>query len=162
MTIIVETGAIVPGANSYVSTAELVAYAADRGITIADDAAAEVLLIKAMDYTEGLSFKGIKFTKDQPLEWPRANVLIDGYLVYVNEIPSELKAGVYETALAINSGEDPLADVARVQQSVKVGSLAVTYASGSSSTTLVRKINNAFKKLLTSGGTSGSSFEVKR
>ena len=113
-----------------------------------------------MDYTEGLSFKGIKFTQGQGLQWPRANVYVDGYFVATTEIPAELVKGLNETCLAINEGEDPLADVPRVQTEVKVGSLGVKYATGSSSTTLVKKISNAFRKLLTSAG--GSSFEVKR
>lgn len=124
------------------------------------DSTAEDLIIKAMDYTEGLSFKGIKFTQGQGLQWPRANVYVDGYFVATTEIPAELVKGLNETCLAINGGEDPLADVPRVQTEVKVGSLGVKYATGSSSTTLVKKISNAFRKLLTSAG--GSSFEVKR
>ena len=85
---------------------------------------------------------------------------IDGYLTGTDEIPAELVKGLNETALSINNGENPLADVPRVQEEVKVGSLEVKYASGSISTTLVKKINNALRKLLASAG--GSSFIVKR
>lgn len=160
MTVTVETGAIVSGANSYVTEAGLVAYAAARGVTIAL-VDAEELIVKSMDYIESLAFKGVKLTQNQPLQWPRADVYVDDYLISVDDIPSDLTKGQYEVCLAINNGEDPLADVARAQQSVKVGSLSVTYASGSSSTTTVRKISSALRKLLVNGG-SGSSFTVKR
>lgn len=159
-TIIVEDGSLVAGANSYVSTAELVAYAADRGITIVDDESAEILVVKAMDYIEALEYKGIKFTYDQPLLWPRANVFIDDYLVYVDEIPADLKKAVFEVALSINNEVDPLENVGQVQQRVKVGPLEVEYAEGSSPTPIVKKITYALRKLLRSG--MGSSFEVRR
>ena len=158
MTVIVEDGSTVANANSYITGAEVVDYAAARGVTIllADT---EELIVKSMDYTEGLAFKGVKVTSTQALQWPRASVYVDSYLVGTDEIPSELTKGQLETCLSISNNEDPLANVARVQESVSVGSLSVKYASGSS-TTLVKKISNAFKKLLTSSG--GATFEVSR
>ena len=161
MAIIVEDGSIVAGANSYVSIADTRTYALARGVTLsAVDAEVEQLIIQSMDYVEGLAFIGLKSTEDQPLQWPRSNVVIDGYFVDTDEIPTELIKGQNETILSINNGEDPLADIARAQESVKVGSLSVKYTSGSS-TTLVRKTTNAFRKLLANGG-GGSSFTVKR
>lgn len=160
MAIIVEDGSIIANANSYISIADTRTYALARGTTLsAVDADVEELIIKAMDYVESLGFKGIKFTQDQALQFPRANVYVDGYLISTDEIPSDLIKGLNEVILSINNGEDPLADIARVQSSVKVGSLEVEYAPGSS-TTLVRKISAALRKLLTSAG--GSSFNVKR
>ena len=83
-TIIVEDGSVVAGANSYVTEAELTTYAADRGITLT--AATDVLLIKAMDYIESLSFIGTKFSEGQSLQWPRSNVYIDGFWFCVHLI----------------------------------------------------------------------------
>lgn len=157
MAIVVEDGSIVAGANSYVSEAELTSYAGDRGVTITGDE--EELLIRAMDYVESLNFIGIKLTQDQPLQWPRANVVIDGYYVYTDVIPNELKKGLMETALSIDNGEDPLANVPRQKSSVQVGDLAVTYEKGQATTT-VRKISASLKKLVTSMG--GASFKVDR
>lgn len=160
MTVIVEDGNIITGANSYVTEAEVVAYASARGTTIllAD---AEQLIVKSMDYIESLAFIGIKATEAQPLQWPRYNATVDGYLIDGDEIPSELTKGQLETVLAINAGNNPLDTVDRLKESVSVGSLSVTYVSGSTTNT-VKAINNALKKLLASGGGSGISFTVKR
>jgi len=159
MTITVEDGSIVTGANSYVSEADLTTYATARGITLTTDA--EQLLIRAMDYIESLSYKGDKFTRDQPLQWPRDGVVVDGYVVDADEIPNELKNGLMETAIAIDNGQDPLADIARETKSETVGPISVTYSDRAASTTIVRKISSSLRKLL-SGGISGTQFNVGR
>jgi hypothetical protein len=156
--LIIEDGSIVENANSYVTEAELILYASARDITV-DPADAEVLIVKAMDYIESLDFVGVKSTRDQGLQWPRFNVVIDDYLVSTDEIPQELKTSVFEVALSILNNEDPLANVERTKTEVKVGSLQVKYADGSTRT-IVKRISSALRKLLRSG--SGSSFEVKR
>lgn len=158
MAVIVETGEIVLGANSYVDEAELTLYATDRGITITGDETQ--LLVQAMDYVESLSFIGIKHTDTQDLQWPRSGAVVDDYLVSSNAIPAELKKGQIEVALAIDAGNGPLTDIARQKSSVKVGELAVTYQSGQS-TTIVRKISASLYKLLVSG-VDGISFSVSR
>lgn len=158
-TIIVEDGSGMTNSNSYVSEAELSSYAADRGITVTGDA--DDLLIKAMDYLESQSFIGFKETKDQALQWPRANAYIDGYLVNYNEIPYELKKSQFEIALSIDVGVDPQANVARTQKRVKVGELEVEYADDSASTTIVKKISNSLKKLVV-GSITGTGFPVDR
>ena len=157
MAIVVEDGTIVSGANSYVSEAELTTYATARGVTLTGDT--EELLIKAMDYVEQLSFKGFKRLSTQPLQFPRANLVIDDYLIDLDVIPTILKEGLMEVAMSIDNGEDPLADVTRVKQSATVGPISVTYAQGGSSTTLVRKIHNKLKKLISS---TPLSFDVVR
>lgn len=159
MAIVVEDGTEVSGANSYVTEAELTAYATARGITLAGDT--EQLLIKAMDYIEGLSYKGTKVTSTQALQWPRIGVVIDGYVNSSDNIPTELKNGEMETAVAIDGGEDPLADIPRTTTKSTVGPISVEYATGSSSTTIVRKINNQLRKLL-ANGSNGTSFTVNR
>lgn len=158
MALIIENGTIVTEANSYVTTLELTAYATARGITISDDE--EQLLIRAMDYIESLAYQGVKSNSEQSLQWPRYDVVIDDYLVSSDTIPNELKKGQIEVALAIDNGQDPQADIARLKSSVKVGEIAVTYEA-SQATTLVRKISNSLYKLLASG-LSGGSFTVLR
>ena len=74
MPLIVETGLIVPGADTYASVDDLRAYAAKRGASLpADDTDCEVLLVKAMDYLASKSerWKGQRVQLDQPLDWPR-------------------------------------------------------------------------------------------
>ncbi len=157
MTLTVENGSIVTGANSYVSTTELASYASARGVTITGDK--ETLLIQAMDYIEGLYFIGYKYTQGQSLQWPRANVYIDNYAVTVTTIPQYLKNGLMETALAIDAGESPLADLEKeVQREAIAGVIDITYKTGSSSTTIVRKITNSLKKLLA----NSSGFRVDK
>lgn len=146
MAIVVEDGTVVANANSYVSEAELTTYATARGVTITGNT--EQLLIKAMDYIEGLDFIGVKYSLDQALQWPRVNVVIDSYLQDITTIPTQLKNGLMETALAIDAGNEPLSNLEREQQSVKVGDISVTYSSGANATTVVRKISNALAKVV--------------
>lgn len=65
-----------PAANSYADRADIIAYAAARGVTIADDASADILGIAAMDYLESKAWKGDPVLADQPLSWPRGSVVI--------------------------------------------------------------------------------------
>lgn len=158
MALVVEDGSRVSGSNTYVTTAELTAYATARGITISGDE--EELLIKSMDYLESLSYIGLKYTRDQSLQWPRVDAMVDGYYINADSIPAELKNGQMAVALSIDNGQDPLADIPRLKSSVKVGDLAVTYEKGAA-TTIVRKISSSLYKLLSSS-IGGSSFKVDR
>ncbi len=158
MAVIVEDGSIVANANSYVSEAELTAYALARGKTLTADETQ--LLIEAMDYIEGLSFIGIKHTQDQALQWPRSYVRLDGYYQNHDDIPAQLKNGLMATAIAIDEGNSPLSDIEKdVQREAIAGVIDVTYSSGAASNTIVRTINNALKKLLSSGA---GSFKVSK
>lgn len=157
--IIVENGTVVTGANSYVTEAELATYAADRGITISGTEA--ILIIQAMDYVENLEFIGIKTEEDQPLQWPRYNAVVDDYLIDSNEIPQLLKDGQMEACLAIDAGQDPLANVARQTKKEKVDVLEVEYMDNAASKTIVKRITNKLRKLL-NGSVSGISFVVRR
>lgn len=135
MTLIVEDGTEVANANTYVSDGEYVAYAAARGKTIASSAAnREIQLIKSMDYIEGhrAKFKGCKNTRDQPLQWPRYNVTIDGYWVDNDEIPEELKEAQMEAAIFINSSEILKSGTIQNIQREKLDKLEVAYFSGGS------------------------------
>lgn len=155
-TIIVEDGSVVTGANSYVSEAELTTYATDRGITITGEE--DELLIQAMDYIESLAFKGIRWTKDQPLSWPRVDVFIDGYYQDVEDIPVQLKNGQMAVALAIDAGNGPLEALPRSVKRERVGELEVEYMDGTSPTIIERTINANLYKILA----NGSSFKVTK
>ena len=153
MALIIEDGTVVTDANSYVTTTYLETYCTARGITLTADS--EELLIKAMDYIESLQFIGIKSTSDQPLQWPRYDVVIDGYSLLVTTIPNQLLKGQCEVAIAIDQGNGPLATVNRSKKRVKAGAVEVEYADNASSTNTVRTISASLYKLL--GGTSGSN-----
>lgn len=104
MTLIVESGAGVANANSYKAAADLVAYAAPRGVTLTD-VQAEALLVKAMDRMAGLDYIGQRATRDQALDWPRYCVCIDGYTYLSTELPKQLGDAQLALALAANSAD---------------------------------------------------------
>lgn len=111
MALILEDGSQVTGANSYVTDAEYTTYAALRGLTVGvDEPTREIELIKAMDFIEShrRTFKGIKVSKDQPLQWPRAAVWVDSFPVNATEIPDELKSAQIEAGIAVSSSIDLL------------------------------------------------------
>lgn len=107
MTIVVEDGSIVTGANSYVSVADLQAYANARGIIIATDESA--LLLKAMDYLESFDgrFKGSRVSRDQPMSWPREGATIEGWEWTKSEIPRQVINAQISLCIEIAEGEDP-------------------------------------------------------
>lgn len=135
MALIIETGAAVANANSYVTVAEYAAYAAARGYTVgATDPLKEIELTKAMDYLEGCRdrFKGSKLTQAQSLQWPRVGVVVDGFSLSSSVIPVELKRAQMELAHLsasldlMPSGE--FQDVASAQ----LDTLGVSYHQGGS------------------------------
>lgn len=67
-----ETGAGLPGATTFATRAELIAFAAARGITIPDDDATDVHLVLAMDYLATLTFLGVPVVEDQGAPFPRS------------------------------------------------------------------------------------------
>lgn len=130
MSIVVENGSIVSGANSYVSVAGLQAYANARGIIIATDESA--LLLKAMDYLESFDgrFKGSRVSRDQPLSWPREGANIEGWVWTKTEVPRQVINAQISLCIEIAEGEDPLnpsiAPLPVVKE--KVDTLEVGYA----------------------------------
>lgn len=137
MSIIVEDGSIVAGANSFASRAELIAFGAERGITIADVDASDVFLIKANDYIESLAdrFSGTKTNPSaQTLQYPRTDVYVEGFLIDQNEIPPALKAGFLMLALNSKAGVDlspTSSGLAIIRE--KVGPLDTTFSESSGS-----------------------------
>lgn len=94
MTITVEDGSNVTGANSYITLSEFEDYANARNVDLPEDKnVRESLVIKAADYTESFrgEFKGTKVERDQPLQWPRYGVTVEGFTILSTEIPIDLK-----------------------------------------------------------------------
>lgn len=133
MALIVETGSIVDGATSYVSLEDARAYAAARGVTLpADDAEAEAIIIKAMDFLESYAdrFKGERVERDQPLSWPRVGAVIEGWPWGPHEIPRQVVSAQLALIVEINGGADPFnppADLPVVRERVE-GAVEVEYA----------------------------------
>lgn len=103
MTLIIETGDVVPGANSYASVEDLEAYALLRGATLPEGVEEkERLLIKAMDYIQTFAsrFSGSRYLHDQPLDWPRLGAIVDGYYHSHLTVPDVLIEAQCELAIA--------------------------------------------------------------
>lgn len=145
-TIVIEDGSQVAGANSYATEAELTTYATDRGVTISGTAS--VLLVQAMDYIESRNYQGFKASSTQPLVWPRYGVMVDGYQLASDEIPQLLKDAQLETAISIDSGDNPTATIGRTTKREKLGDLELEYADSASAGNTYRAINSKLSKLL--------------
>jgi len=155
MTLTVETGAIVTGANSYVSRADAIAYAANRGVTLADTTATDAMLIKATDYLETYAdrFKGILVDREQPLSWPRYDAVIEGFSWESDEIPRQVVNAQLAVLLEINAGDDPFNPtpvVGPVTEKTVSGAVTVRYASGTSSKVKKSRASDAIIALLLS------------
>lgn len=165
MALVIEDGSIVPGANSYVTSAEYIAWADDRfgasrSTAPATEADAEPLILRSMDYFESQNFIGTKKQSDQPLQWPRDNVYIDGFYQSNSAIPKEVKLSIYELAYTQELGNSELDPIERKTISEKVGVIEVHYSESSSSTVINVSIPNAMKKLLAYGGGGVRVFRV--
>lgn len=105
--IIVETGAGVTDANSYVSVDDTRTYAENRGVTLpVDDDAIAAMLIKATDYLEALAckYQGQKTNCSQSLQWPRSGVVICCENFASDAIPKQLKSAQAALVIAQNDG----------------------------------------------------------
>lgn len=106
VTMIVEDGSIVDGANSYVSLAYSNTYL-ERNIHSfstwenLDDSDKSALLVWASGIIDNyFNLTGLKMDGDAVLRWPRTGVYdLDGYLIGDDEIPEALMQSVCELAL---------------------------------------------------------------
>jgi hypothetical protein len=166
MTLIIEDGTGVDNANSYVTDAEYVAFAAARGRTIGVDAPArEKELILAMDFVEShrSQFQGIKILSTQSLQYPRTPVYIDSYLFPSNEIPVELKNSQMESAAIVNS-ESLLktGSTKNVQSESVAGAVSRSYFNGGKWETVRMDTVNIFLRPLLNFGSFGVNARVIR
>ena len=146
--LIVEDGTIVPGANSYVTRAEYIAYSAQRGVVIEDADDADVELTTGMDYVETQRFIGERvqtglprstgFSDDwgysdfynptpdvapgpeQPCQWPRFGLYLNDDLPNaVYTIPLALKRAQMQVALDVHNGFNPFVNIAAGERIVR-------------------------------------------
>ncbi|WP_395279249.1 DnaT-like ssDNA-binding protein [Enterobacter asburiae] len=113
--------------NSYASEDELASFAALRGIELPETLAP--LLIKAMDYLEGLDWVGSKANPRQPLAWPRVNVVLDEHDFPPDEVPRQVITAQCMLAVEAIDG-DLLSSVreAAVKTERVEGAVTMTYA----------------------------------
>ena len=151
MALIKEDGTIVAGANSFVTAAELVAYADLRGIEYpATEPEQEQLLIMAMDYINSIEpkFQGIRVSSAQELPFPRIGVYVNGFLTPADEIPTTLKNGQIEAALQANVGGLLINGTVQNIKREKVDVVEVEYYSGGKwSSVQLDRVDNYLKPL---------------
>ena len=146
MSLVVETGAGLSTAESYVSVADADAYHAARGNTtwadLDDLEQKEPALRRATDYMMQVyrtRWKGVRMQAEQALDWPRSGVYTEPfmhgavgeypYLVPDDIVPVEIARACAKLALKAVSA-DLAPDLARQTKREKVGPLEVEYADG--------------------------------
>jgi len=158
MTLTVEDGTGISGADTYISLADARAYAKGRGLTLSDyDDELEQQLRKSLDYIETFRdrFKGTKAAATNVLQWPRLNVSVDGYAVTSTTIPTVLKNAQVELAAAIQSGYtlEPVATGESFVTMEKVGEIETRYSASVSTTgvPIIRKAHTLLAPLIEGG-----------
>lgn len=136
MALVVEDGTGLPGATTFAARDELIAFAAERGVAIANSDTADVHLIKAMDYLRAESFLGAVVAEDQGTPFPRTYYLSPDRddLGFPNDIvPTGVKRAQLLLAVASFQGIDLLEQLGAGRQlkSRDVGPMKRTYDSGS-------------------------------
>jgi len=108
MALTLETGAVVNGADSYVSRANLITYAASRGTVVENSEDTDEHLRKAFDYIDSLEprLKGGRLNYSYASAFPRENLILDGYAWDSDEIPRQVTQLQYELALDLIAGVD--------------------------------------------------------
>ena len=151
------------GAESLCSVAQADTYHAARGaaawaaLTVE---AKEQALRRATDYMAvyGPRWKGERTSADQPLDWPRTGVFANGYEVDDETVPTPVANACALLALKALTAE--LApDLGPQKQSVSVGPISTTYASGARQTLKFQAVDNMLAPYL--GGGSNSVLLVR-
>ncbi len=132
MSLIVENGTGLSSAESYISEPDSVTYQLLRGnttwntITVAQR---EEALRRATDYMGQVyrqRWQGTRVNSVQALDWPRYEVVVDGYYLLSNVIPQAVKNACAELALKAAAGE-LYADQSQGVLSEQVGPIKVEY-----------------------------------
>lgn len=169
-TFVVETGAGLSNANSYLSEDGADAYHENHsGLTVWDvpaQAAKEAALRLATQYLDIRfhgKWKGTKAVSTQALAWPRINVYDDdGNYLLSTEIPQVIEDACAELALKIIEGDTLLDDISApgvIQSETKIiGPLekSVTYMGGKSQVKKYQLIDALVKQLLDNSETQMS------
>lgn len=135
MSLIVETGAGLADAESYISVADTDAYWADVGDSLwatLNETEKEQALRRAVRFMKAIyrtKWAGRRVLQTQALDWPRYNVLVEDLPVPSNTVPQEVRDACAE--LAIRAAAGPLLDDADTSSTQikkdKVGALETEY-----------------------------------
>jgi len=168
MALVVETGARVTGANTFINVTDADTYFSDRDMTdwTGTDAAKEAALIRAGQYLNCLNWRGYRITYRQAMCWPRYNVPIDdvglpesydineGYYWPSNEIPPAILQAQCEVALRYLVGTDMLPDLERGGAIVmeRVDVLTTQYSTGAPAGTIFQIVKALLRPFLLPAG----------
>lgn len=133
MALEVEDGTGKDDATSFVSRAEFIAYAAARGVTVADEDASDVYLVKAVDWLLTKCWKGDVTVETQALPFPRQIFDNNGALLYDDSsVPAAIKRAQMDLGLASKSGIDllPNASGGQIVKREKIGPIETEYLDG--------------------------------
>lgn len=135
MSLIPETGAGLFDAESYASVAAADARCASLGLTAwaaLAEVDKEIALRKAMIFmaTYRTRWAGRRVHQRQALDWPRYNVVVDGFIVPSTTVPADVVNACIDLAVRAGSGEDLLPDLdtgSNVIKRDKVGPIDTEY-----------------------------------
>ena len=159
---IVETGQALSDSNSYMLVSEADDYndnheADATWIAATDDDKKKSLRI-ATEYLDAVyssRWKGSRVSRDQALDWPRTNVVDrDGFAIYSDEVPRQLKSACAVMALRSLLGEDLLPDLAspgsvkRTRDKVGPVETETEYQGGNSPIKIYRKTDSLLSDLI--------------
>lgn len=157
MALIVEDGAIVADAESYITVADADAYFTARGNAAWDalvTADKEAALRKATDYMTGrygLRWKGVRVNELQALDWPRSGAYANGFLIDADVVPVAVQRACAELAVRA-SAADLAPDVGAQVKSETVGPISVVYADGARQDTAYKAIDAMLAAYLNGSG----------
>lgn len=168
MALIVETGQIIAGADSYVSIADARAMAVKLGWALpVDDGEAEIALRNGAMYVglQESSMCGRRVSQSQSLAYPRQGVKLFGYPVSNTSIPVQVIQAQIAAAVEYGAGSDVRAnDDGRATSMERVeGAVTVQYFDNGNngSTITITKAMDALRPLLC-GNNNGFEFNVYR
>ena len=167
MAIIIEDGTGKSTSESYISMVDATEYFTARGNTtwaaIATDALREAALRKATEYMVNTfrdRWQGWRKTEDQALCWPRYDVMVEGYLVDDDSVPTIIARACAELAIRAAVG-DLSADLTQGVLSEQVGVISVQYDRASPQKTRYASVDTMLKPFL-KPGSSGVSVGLVR
>lgn len=143
------------GATALCSVAHADSYHAARGAgawALLTNDAKEQAIVRATDYLTVYSqrWKGVRTDADQPLDWPRAGVVANGYDVDSDTVPDAVANACALLALK-GSTADLAPDLGAQKQSVKVGPIETSYFAGTRQTPKFQAVDNMLAPYLGAG-----------
>ncbi len=160
MALLVEDGTGIIAAESYVDVSAFQAFAAARGYVLpADVPTLEQALRLGTEFIETYwkQFKGCRKgdPTTQGLQWPRINVVIDGFDVLDTTMPIPLLNATAHAAFEITTGIDPLpSSSGRLVKFTKIGPIEKEFFGGDSVApqARLRKVEAFLEPILTRSG----------